>query len=172
MTFPHMPDPSPGDEQPATEYTRFEEEQAFPPSNQPVEGADQPLSTQEERPLPASPEAQLPPEARGETNGGPLGCCLGITIGLLFSIFIGVIGFGHNLAYLLGFVLPFNALTEIRLATGLIALIGTVLFGYFGWKIGKRVYREYEPPVIKERSKKRRSRPKAKKPKLDPFKNF
>jgi hypothetical protein len=173
MTFPYMPDPAPGDDQQATEYTGSEEEQAFPPSDQPIEeGINQPSPTQERQPLPVSPEAQLPPEAQGETNGGPLGCCLGITVGLLFSIFIGVIGFGHNLAYLLGFVLPFNALTDIRLATGLIALIGTVFFGYFGWKIGKRIYREYEPPVIKKRSKKRRPGPKAKKPKLDPYKNF
>ena len=173
-----MPDSNPGDNQGPTEYTEYGEEQEFPPSDQSTsdqlteEEPEQPLPTEEEQPLPVSPEAQLPPEARGETNGGPLGCCLGMTIGLLFSIFIGVIGFGHNLAYVLGFVLPFNALTDIRLATGLIALIGTVLFAYFGWKIGKRIYREYEPPVIKERSKKRKARPKAKKPRLDPYKNF
>jgi len=168
-----MPDPASGDDQQATEYTGHEEEQQSSPYDQsPEERVDQPLSTEDGHPMPVSPEAQLPPEARGETNGGPLGCCLGITIGLLFSIFIGVIGFGHNLAYVLGLVLPFNALTDIRLATGLIALIGTVLFGYFGWKIGKRIYREYEPPVIKNRPQKRKSRPKVKKPNLDPYKNF
>jgi hypothetical protein len=173
MTFPNMPDPTLGNDQQATEYTGYEEQQESPLPNQPIEEeVAQPLPAEEEQPMPVSPEAQLPPEARGETNGGPLGCCLGITIGLLFSIFIGVIGFGHNLAYVLGLVLPFNALTDIRLATGLIALIGTVLFAYFGWKIGKRIYREYEPPVIKVRSKKRKSRPKAKKPRLDPYKNF
>ena len=173
MTFPYMPDPEPGDDQQATEYTQYEEEQEPRPSGLSTEErSDQPLPVEEEQPLPVSPEALLPPEAQGETNGGPLGCCLGVTIGLLFSLLIGVIGFGHNLAFLLRYVLPFDALTDIRIATGCIALIGTVLFGYFGWKIGRRIYREYEPPVIKDRSRKRKSRPKPKKPKLDPYKNF
>lgn len=167
-----MPDPNPGDNPEATEYTEDKEQEAAPSIPPAEEGPEQPLPVEAEQPLPVSPEALLPPEARGETNGGPLGCCLGVTVGLLFSLFIGVIGFGHNFAYLLGFILPFNALTDIRLATGCIALVGTVLFGYFGWKIGKRIYREYEPPVIKDRSRKRKSRPKAKKPKLDPYKNF
>ena len=30
----------------------------------------------------SSPVVQLPPEAQGETHGGPLGCCLGVMIGL------------------------------------------------------------------------------------------
>src|SRR6185437_1779146 len=169
MSFPDMPDPNTGDDQQETEYS----EQASPPSDLSTEEqSDQPLAVEEEQPSPVPSEAQLPPEAQGETNGGPLGCCLGITVGLLFSIFIGVIGFGHNLAFLLGFVLPFDALTDIRIATGIIAFIGTVLCGYFGWKIGKRIYREYEPPVIKNRPTKRKSKPKAKKTKLDPYKNF
>jgi hypothetical protein len=167
-----MPDPNAGDNPEATEYTVYEEQEASPSDPPAEEEPEQPGPVEEEQPLPVSPEALLPPEARGETNGGPLGCCLGVTIGLLFSLFIGVIGFGHNFAYLLRFVLPFNALTDIRLATGCIALLGTVLFGYFGWKIGRRIYREYEPPVIKNRSRKRRSSPKAKKPNLNPYKNF
>ena len=167
-----MPDPNAGDNPEATEYTGYEEQEASPSDPPAEEEPEQPGPVEEEQPLPVSPEALLPPEARGEANGGPLGCCLGVTIGLLFSLFIGVIGFGHNFAYLLRFVLPFDALTDIRLATGCIALIGTVLFGYFGWKIGRRIYREYEPPVIKDRSRKRRSSPKAKKPNLDPYKNF
>ena len=116
-------------------------------------------TVEEQLPL-ASPEAALPPEAQGETNGGPLGCCLGVTVGLLFSLFIGVIGFGHNLAFLLGFILPFSAITDIRIATGCLAFVGTIIFGYFGWKIGKRVYREYEPPVIKDRRRKPKSKTK------------
>ncbi len=39
-----------------------------------------------------SGEAQLPPEAQGETNGGPLGCCLGVTVGLLLSLTVAKIG--------------------------------------------------------------------------------
>ena len=172
MSFPYMPDPNAGDNPEATEYTGYEEQEASASDSPAEEEPEQAVPVKEEQPLPVSPEALLPPEARGEANGGPLGCCLGVTIGLLFSLFIGVIGFGHNFAYLLGLVLPFNALTDIRLATGCIALIGTVLFGYFGWKIGRRIYREYEPPVIKDRNRKRKSSPKAKKPKLDPYKNF
>ena len=91
-----------------------------------------------------SSEAQLPPEAQGETNGGPLGCCLGVTVGLMLSIFLGIIGLSHLL--LLPFLLLFhpNPIVGIRIATGFFALIGIIVGGYFGWKIGKRVYREYE----------------------------
>jgi hypothetical protein len=169
MSFPDMPDPNAGDNQQETEYT---EQESLPSNLSTGEGPDQPLAVEKEQPSPVSPEAQLPPEAQGETNGGPLGCCLGTTVGLFFSVFIGVIGLGHNLAFLLSFVLPFNAQTDIRIATGILAVLGAVLCGYFGWKIGKRVYREYEPPVIKNRPTKLKSRPKAKKPKLDPYKKF
>jgi hypothetical protein len=93
---------------------------------------------------PLSAEAQLPPEAQGKTNGGPLGCCLGVTFGLLFGLLLGVLGFGHNFAFLLSFVLPFNSITIIRIATALITIAGAVLCGYIGWKIGKLLYREYE----------------------------
>jgi hypothetical protein len=118
-------------------------------------------STAEEQPqAAASPEAKLPPEAQGEVNGGPLGCCLGVVAGVFFSLLLGVLGFGHNLAFLLSFVLPFSSITTVRIATACIAIAGAVVFGYFGWKIGKRLYREYEPPVIKDRSRKRKSKPK------------
>ncbi|HJT57024.1 MAG TPA: hypothetical protein VJ761_11050 [Ktedonobacteraceae bacterium] len=174
MTVPSMPNSNAGDDQEPAANNEYQEQEAAPSEPLPAQEPERPAAVEEEQPAPVSPEAQLPPEARGETNGGPLGCCLGVTIGLFFSVFIGVIGFGHNLAYLLGLVLPFNALTDVRIATGVIALIGAVLCGYFGWKIGRRIYREYEPPVIKERSKKRKARPKpkAKKPNLDPYKNF
>lgn len=171
MTFPYMPDSDAGDGREVTENTEHEEEQGASPFDQPIEEEPE-QQVEEEQPLPVSPEAQLPPEAQGETNGGPLGCCLGVTIGLFFSIFISVIGFGHNFAFFLRYVLPFDALTDIRIATGCIALIGAVLFGYFGWKIGRRIYREYEPPVIKDSSRKRKAGPKPKKSKLDPYKNF
>jgi hypothetical protein len=129
-----------------------EEAQELPPLAQ---------STAEEQPQPAaSPEAKLPPEAKGEVNGGPLGCCLGVIAGLFFSLLIGVLGFGHNLAFLLSFVLPFSSITTVRIATGCIAIAGAIVFGYFGWRIGKRLYREYEPPVIKDRTRGRKSKPK------------
>ena len=101
---------------------------------------------------------QLPPEAQGELHGGPLGCCLGVTVGLLLSTLLGVLGFGHNLAFLLSFVLPLNALTLVRIATGCISVAGAIIVGFVGWKVGKRFYREYEPPVIKDR--RRKSKPK------------
>ncbi len=186
MTFPSMPDSNAGDDQEPAAYTEYQEQEAaeilrFAQNDsqsachsERSEEPEPPAPVEKEQLVPTSPKAQLPPEAQGEPNGGPLGCCLGVTIGLFFSVFIGVIGFGHNLAYVLGLVLPFNALTDVRIATGLLALIGAVLCGYFGWKIGRRIYREYEPPVIKESSRKRKARPKAKKPKpkLDPYKNF
>ena len=91
-----------------------------------------------------SPETQLPPEAQGETNGGPLGCCLGVTVGLMLSIFLGIIGLSHLL--LLPFLLLFHPdpIVGIRIATGFFGLVGVIAGGYFGWKIGRRVYREYE----------------------------
>ena len=40
-------------------------------------------------PIPTSQE-ELPPEARGEVNGGPLGCCFGIVVGLILSLSIAI----------------------------------------------------------------------------------
>src|SRR5437867_1888482 len=46
----------------------------------------------EEQPSPAdSPEAKLPPEAQGDVNGGPLGCCLGVIVGLLLSLAVAIL---------------------------------------------------------------------------------
>ncbi len=106
---------------------------------------------------PVSPESMLPPEARGETNGGPLGCCLGLTVGLMLSLFLGLIGFGHLTALALAFLLHADAITNIRIATAFFGCIGAIVGGYLGWKIGKRIYREYEEPVRKGR-RSRRSR--------------
>ena len=150
---PNPPQGNSGDDEEVSDHPDIiEEAQELPPQDQP---------TAEEQPQPGdSPEAKLPPEARGEVNGGPLGCCLGVIAGLFFSLLIGVLGFGHNLAFLLSFVLPFSSITTVRIATGCIALVGAVVFGYFGWRIGKRLYREYEPPVLKERTRGRKSKPK------------
>jgi hypothetical protein len=102
----------------------------------------------------------LPPEAQGETNGGPLGCCLGITVGILISVLLGVIGLGPLVASALVFLIHTDAITNTRIATAFFALIGAILGAYFGWKIGKRLYREYEPPVIKDRTRKPKTRTK------------
>lgn len=80
-----------------------------------------------------SPEELLPPEARGETNGGPLGCCLGVVVGLFLTALLNT---GLSLALANGGVLSF--------ATIPVLLIGTILCGFVGWKIGKRIYKEYE----------------------------
>ncbi len=48
----------------------------------------------------------------------------------------------------------------VRIVMFILAIAGAVVFGYLGWKIGKRLYREYEPPVIKDRTRRRKSKPK------------
>lgn len=105
-----------------------------------------------------SPEDMLPPEARGEVNGGPLGCCLGVTVGLFLSLTLAILSrfypdplvalFQHNYG-LMGLI--------IRILMGLLAVVLAFFCGRLGWKLGKRFFREYEPPVVKER--KRRSQP-------------
>ena len=104
---------------------------------------EQPIT--DEQPSAPSPESLLPPEAQGEVNGGPLGCCLGTIAGLFLTVLLIV-----SASLLLA-----NA-ANISLATAPVALVGAVLGGYFGWKIGKKLYKEYDPPVLKERRPKPR----------------
>lgn len=140
--------------------------------NVPSAQADQPLETEApsentlpdqdeqsmKRVAPAS-ESELPPEAQGEANGGPLGCCLGVMIGLLLSLSLAVLSrfYAEPLAAalqgnygLLGLI--------VRILMGILAFALAIFCGYLGWKVGRRIYREYEPPVVPER--KRRTRPK------------
>ncbi|WP_052887516.1 hypothetical protein [Thermogemmatispora carboxidivorans] len=74
-----------------------------------------------------------------ETNGGPLGCCLGVTVGLLLSLSLPVAArlIGSPLTDLLNGAL-------LRATMALVALVAAIICGYFGWKIGRRLYREYE----------------------------
>ena len=90
-------------------------------------------------------ESQLPPEAQGETNGGPLGCCLGTTIGLLLCISIALLSrfYSVPLAHLLGGAL--SIVTRIIMA--LVAIVAVYICGHFGWRIGKNVFREYSSPL-------------------------
>ena len=118
-----------------------------------MDAAEQPVT-------PSDPESELPPEAQGETNGGPLGCCLGITVGILISLLLGVIGFGPLVASVIVFLIHTDTVTNTRIATAFFVLIGAILGAYFGWKIGKKLYREYEPPFIKDRTRKPKTRPK------------
>lgn len=85
---------------------------------------------------------QLPPEAQGETNGGPLGCCLGVTVGLLLSLTVAVLS--RLYADPLAQIFQGNLSISVRIVMTIFAIGGASLCGYIGWKIGKRVYREYE----------------------------
>ena len=89
-----------------------------------------------------SGEAQLPPEAQGETNGGPLGCCLGVTVGLLLSLTVAILS--RFYADPLAQVFHSSLSITVRIVMSMVAIAGAALFGYVGWKIGKRLYREYE----------------------------
>src|SRR5260370_32055941 len=103
-----------------------------------------------------SPAVKLPPEAQGEVNGGPLGCCLGVMVGLTLSLVVVVAS--RFLADPLAQVLHGSLSVVIRIVMIIFAIAGAIIFGYFGWKIGKRFYREYEPPVIKDRRHKSKPR--------------
>ena len=89
-----------------------------------------------------SAETQLPPEAQGETNGGPLGCCLGVTVGLLLSLTVAILS--RLYADPLAQVFHGSLSISVRIIMFIFAIAGSVLCGYFGWKIGKHLYREYE----------------------------
>lgn len=104
---------------------------------------------------PEAQGSQLPPEAQGETNGGPLGCCLGTTIGLLLSVSIALLSrfYADSLWHLLGGAL--GIVTRILMA--LVATVAVIICGYFGWRIGRHVYREYNSPLIPESGKPKRS---------------
>src|SRR5882762_10172959 len=98
LIFVSIPqDPTPAENN--NDANSTEEAQLAPPGQeQPKteEGADDATSP--------SPEAQLPPEAQGEINGGPLGCCLGVMVGLLLSLSVAVISrfYADPLAQVLG----------------------------------------------------------------------
>jgi hypothetical protein len=131
MTVP-FPSDKQGDDEEVPDST--DEGQELPPGD---------LITAEEHPsAEANPEAQLPPEAQGEVNGGPLGCCLGVTIGLLLSLIVAVIS--RLYADPLAQVFHSGLSMTVRIVMSIIAIAAAVLFGYVGWKIGKRLYREYE----------------------------
>jgi hypothetical protein len=87
---------------------------------------------------------QVPPEAQDETNGGPLGCCLGVMVGLLLSLSVAIIGrfYAGQLVQVLGGTLSI----VIRILMSIVASIAVVICGKFGWKIGKKLYHAYSPP--------------------------
>ena len=128
MTVPFPSPEQEGDDEELLENVGTEQE-AQPGEQEPGEERD-------------SDQMQLPPEAQGETNGGPLGCCLGVTVGLLLSLVIAILS--RLYADPLAQVFHENLSIIVRLVMTIFAIGGAIVFGYLGWKIGKRVYREYE----------------------------
>jgi hypothetical protein len=131
--------------------------QAEPPAEDETPASVEPSpaeqATEEASALP--PESStLPPEAQGEANGGPLGCCLGTMVGLLLSLSLALLSRAY--ATSLGSLLQGNFWLLgllVRILMGIMAFVLAIIFGYFGWRLGKRFYREYEPPVIKTRQR-------------------
>jgi len=131
MAFP-FPPRNEGDDEEVTDST--DEGLEFPSGDQ--DSAEEQPSAEE------TPAAQLPPEAQGEVNGGPLGCCLGVTIGLVLSLTVAVLS--RFYADPLAQIFHGNLSITVRIVMSILAIAGAVLFGFIGWKIGKRLYREYE----------------------------
>jgi phosphotransferase system glucose/maltose/N-acetylglucosamine-specific IIC component len=111
------------------------------------------LQEQQEAAEAQKSQGPLPPEAQDEVNGGPLGCCLGVAVGLVISLSVAVMGRIYANALLPVFHSPLLILILLRIVMVICGIAGAIIFGYLGWKIGKRLYREYEPPVIKPRRK-------------------
>ncbi|GAC1686308.1 MAG: hypothetical protein NVS9B9_08400 [Ktedonobacteraceae bacterium] len=134
--FPTQPDESSASSEELQSLHHQEEE--TPVATVPIigEGAASPI-VEGQAAIPTA-EAMLPPEAQGETNGGPLGCCLGTVVGLLLTALL-----------LLGVSILLSNGGLLNFATIRVFILGTIAGGYFGWKIGKRVYKEYEPPIMK-----------------------
>ena len=131
MAFP-FPPRNEGDDEEVTDST--DEGLEFPSGDQ--DSAEEQPSAEE------TPAAQLPPEAQGEVNGGPLGCCLGVTIGLVLSLTVAVLS--RFYADPLAQIFHSNLSITVRIVMSILAIASAVLFGFIGWKIGKRLYREYE----------------------------
>ncbi len=127
MTVPFPPPEQQGDEETAESLEASQELQSG--EQEAVEESD-------------AAKTQLPQEALGETNGGPLGCCLGVTVGLLLSLTIAILS--RLYADPLAQVFQGNLAISVRIVMSILAIGGAVICGYIGWKIGKHAYREYE----------------------------
>ena len=130
--MPYMPRPEGEDEQSKQENGREEEQHI----EEELPQADRP------------PALELPPEAQGDVNGGPLGCCFGVSMGLLLSAGIASLSIpvishffaGRGLLALL-----------IQILVIVLAIVLFFLLGFVGWKIGRKVFREYEPSPARQR---------------------
>lgn len=87
----------------------------------------------EPEPASAPPQPEEPP---WPTNGGPLGCLLGAIAGVLLGGFLGTT--------LLIFQRPIAIVLTVVLMIGLAVA---------GWQIGRRVFKEYKPPNVRQRPK-------------------
>jgi hypothetical protein len=116
-------------------------EDIYEPGQDPEEATEQEAAGANDDGVPAAATeapldpllSTLPPEAQGETNGGPLGCCLGTVAGLFLTLLV-----------LLSISIAIGNGGYLGWATGPVALIGALGGGYTGWRIGKLIYREYE----------------------------
>ena len=125
--------------QPEDSSSSAEELQQLPREEEtPTVSDDTTLPVIEEQTVTPMSEASLPPEAQGETNGGPLGCCLGTVVGLFLTVLL-----------VLGVSILLSNGGTLGVATIPVIVLGAIIGGYFGWRIGKRVYKEYEAPVVK-----------------------
>ena len=133
--FPIQPDESSS----SAEEAQPTQEEETPIVTTPITAEEATLpSVEGQAKTPSSAEAALPPEAQGETHGGPLGCCLGTVVGLFLTVTL-----------LLGLSLLLSNGGTLGVATIPVIMLGAIVCGYFGWQIGKRVYKEYEQPVVK-----------------------
>ncbi|HEY7414554.1 MAG TPA: hypothetical protein VH593_05140 [Ktedonobacteraceae bacterium] len=128
------------------------EETEQPGESEVEQSANAPESTEEqpEEGVERYPASTLPPVESEEAHGGPLGCCLGVVVGMFLTMLL-----------MLSVSLALSNGGFLGIATAPIALLGGCIGGYFGWRIGRAVYRVYEPPVIidkRHRSKKSRSK--------------
>ncbi|GAC1568863.1 MAG: hypothetical protein NVS3B14_20200 [Ktedonobacteraceae bacterium] len=109
-------------------------------------------------------ETQLPPEAKGKANGGPLGCCFGVSMGLLLSagiVSLAIPVLGHASTQPLNGWLSFM----VNAAMVVFVIVATIALGYAGWKIGRKVFREYEPSARQQQKRARiEQRPRARAP--------
>jgi hypothetical protein len=79
-------------------------------------------------------------------------------MGIVLSLAIGVMSrlYADPLASALGS----NLSIAVRVVIVIVAVVAASTLGYFGWKLGQKIYREYDPPVIKDRRLQTKVKPK------------
>jgi hypothetical protein len=102
---------------------------------------EEPLGPITDSEIAAGEPIPVPNDGLGEwpTHGGPLGCLVSLTIGCVLSGFLAstLISFVHFSKEGVGGWFIAGAVV--------VMLVGAVFFGWLGWQIGKRIYREYAP---------------------------